>query len=130
MISATIFAGKEFSIPLFFNLFCKWFMLYLFIYYVYWHPIWFPFRIMLLSFNSTTTGVISVAWTTYHSGVVEFTLGFSWVHNPQSFIVFYLVVFFSTIVFSSFFLLNIVWLSSENPIRIYNILLRSPAWLV
>jgi len=50
-------------------------MLFVFIF-IYWCPTRSPYQMMLVSFNSNTTGVTCGAGTAHPSGAPEFTTGF------------------------------------------------------
>jgi hypothetical protein len=59
---------------------CKWgchvlSMLFVFIY-AYWRPTQFPYQMMFVSLNLSTTGVSSRTGISYPSGTSEFTPGF------------------------------------------------------
>ena len=73
--SGTFTALKWCSIRLDTHLFCREFMLIVFIY-AYWCPTQFPYQMMFVSFNSTTTGVTCGAGTANPSGAHECTAGF------------------------------------------------------
>ena len=81
--SGTFTALKRCSIRLDTHLFCREFMLIVFIY-AYWCPTQFPYQMMFVSFNSTTTGVTCGAGTANPSGAHECTPGFCGVRVPRS----------------------------------------------
>ena len=97
--------------------------------YVYWGQTRFPYQMMLVSFNSNTTGVAHGARTA--SGAYEFTPMFSWIRGARS-LVFYVMFCRSFFVLCLLVIVLSVLLrftASDYPFGIFKLILDIIVWL-